>query len=89
MGNIYPEQNKDRPAKKSDAETSQKTMGVYDRPKRKGPSKALIITIVLAMVILAWILLAGFTGAAQAGSLRGAEAEDAIETVVQMAGFLP
>lgn len=74
----------DRPAKKSDARTPQKTMGIYDRPKRKGPSKALIIAIVLAIIILAWILLAGFT-AAEPVPLAATTFENVMETVREMA----
>lgn len=88
MANVYPEPNKDKPAKKSDDQTSQKTVGVYGRPKRKGPSTVLIITIVLAIIVLAWILMSGFTGTAHA-SPAGMEVRSPVEFVLDMEGILP
>lgn len=85
MANVYPEPGKDRPEKKSDEPASQKTMGMYDRPKRKGPSKGVIIAIVLVIIIMAWVLLAGFAYAAESGFENRLAADTTL--VVEMVGI--
>lgn len=60
MAKIYPEDKS-----KQDISEPQKPMGVYDRPSRKKPSKAMIILIVIAIVIVIAMLLAGFVHGAE------------------------
>jgi hypothetical protein len=70
MAKIYP----DKPIseQKRDDPIERKTMGVYDKPRRKRPSRGAIIAIVIALVILIAILLS--TGFAESYTLLTGEA---------------
>lgn len=60
MANVYedkPAPEKPVPEQKRDAQTGKKTMGVYDRPRRRGPSTGVIIAVIIALVILIAIIL--------------------------------
>jgi hypothetical protein len=62
MPKIYPDKQSDLDQKRDDRESGKKTMGVYDRPARKGPSRGVIIAIAITLLILTAIFfLSGFT----------------------------
>ena len=56
MPNTYDAPGPDRSGQKSGAGGPRKTVGVYERPRRKGPSRLVLLILILAALAVAVLL---------------------------------